>query len=85
MKAAYYHGDRKIQLGDCQVQPPSPDEVRIDVAYCGVCGTDLHIYLGHMDQRITFPQVIGHEMSGTIAGTRPTNTCIDRTCKARRC
>ena len=67
MKAAYYHGDRKIQLGDCQVQPPGPDEVRIDVAYCGVCGTDLHIYLGHMDQRITFPQVIGHEMSGTIA------------------
>ena len=67
MKAAYYHGDRKIELGDCQVQPPGPDEVRIDVAYCGVCGTDLHIYLGHMDQRITFPQVIGHEMSGTIA------------------
>ena len=67
MKAAYYHGDRKIELGDCRVQPPGPDEVRIDVAYCGVCGTDLHIYLGHMDQRITFPQVIGHEMSGTIA------------------
>ncbi len=67
MQAAYYHGDRKIQAGDCRVQEPGPDEVRIEVAYCGVCGTDLHIFLGHMDSRITFPQVIGHEMAGTIA------------------
>lgn len=36
------------------------------VAYCGVCGTDLHIYQGHMDQRVQMPQVIGHEMSGQI-------------------
>ncbi len=67
MKAAYYHGDKKVQFGEGQVQAPQADQVRIEVAYCGVCGTDLHIYLGHMDQRITFPQVIGHEMSGTIA------------------
>jgi 2-desacetyl-2-hydroxyethyl bacteriochlorophyllide A dehydrogenase len=37
------------------------------VAYCGVCGTDLHIFKGGMDKRVSIPQVIGHEMSGEIA------------------
>ena len=67
MKAAYYHGDRRIEVGDCNPREPGPREARIDVAYCGVCGTDMHIFLGHMDQRIDMPQVIGHETSGTVA------------------
>ena len=67
MKAAYYAGNRRVEVGECKVQSPGPGEVRIDVAYCGVCGTDLHIFMGHMDGRIDMPQVIGHEMSGTIA------------------
>ena len=67
MKAAYYCGDRTVEIGECQVQSPSADQVRIEVAYCGVCGTDIHIYLGHQDRRIDMPQVIGHEMSGRIA------------------
>lgn len=41
--------------------------MRLDVAFCGVCGTDLHIAHGAMDDRIRPPQVIGHEMSGTVA------------------
>ena len=48
MKAAYYCcGDRTVEIGECRVQSPSADQVRIEVAYCGVCGTDIHIYLGH--------------------------------------
>lgn len=66
MKAAYYGGDRKVTIGECRIQAPNSGEVRIEVAYCGVCGTDLHIYMGHMDGRIDKPQVIGHEMSGKI-------------------
>ena len=66
MKASYYHGDETVQLGDCVLQAPGPDEVRIEVAYCGVCGTDLHIFQGHMDKRVKMPQVIGHEMAGAI-------------------
>ena len=48
MKAAYYAGNRRVEVGECKVQSPGPGEVRIDVAYCGVCGTDLHIFMGHM-------------------------------------
>ena len=49
------------------MRPPGPGEVRLDVAFCGVCGTDVHIAHGHMDHRVRAPQVIGHEMSGTVA------------------
>ena len=66
MRAAYYEGDRRIRVGECVPRAPGAREVRIHVAYCGVCGTDLHIFSGHMDPRIQMPQVIGHEMSGTI-------------------
>jgi len=64
---ATYNGNRTIEVSECQSQAPKADEVRINVAYCGVCGTDLHIFLGHMDQRVDMPQVIGHEMSGVVA------------------
>lgn len=67
MKAAYLEADKSIRINPITPVTPGPDQVRIQVAYCGVCGTDLHIYRGHMDKRVAFPQVIGHEMSGTIA------------------
>jgi 2-desacetyl-2-hydroxyethyl bacteriochlorophyllide A dehydrogenase len=66
MSALYYEGGGSFSVGDCRVQHPGAGEVRLEVAYCGVCGTDLHIAHGAMDKRIHVPQVIGHEMSGTI-------------------
>jgi (R,R)-butanediol dehydrogenase / meso-butanediol dehydrogenase / diacetyl reductase len=67
MSAVYYEGAGKFTVGESTPVPPGQGEVRLDVAYCGVCGTDLHIAHGHMDSRVDPPQVIGHEMSGTIA------------------
>lgn len=67
MKASYYQGHKTLTTGDAPRVPPGPGEVRINVAYCGICGTDLHIYQGHMDKRVKIPQIMGHEMSGTIA------------------
>ena len=67
MQAAYYQGNRTIRVGESKLRAPAADEVRINVAYCGVCGTDLHIFKGGMDKRVSLPQVIGHEMSGEIA------------------
>ncbi len=67
MKAAYYQGNKSFSIKDCIPQQPRTDEVRIDVSHCGICGTDLHVYRGHMDERVNFPQIIGHEMSGVVA------------------
>lgn len=62
-----YAGARALRLEPVIPAPPGPGQVRLDVAYTGICGTDLHIYHGDMDGRVHPPQVIGHEMSGRIA------------------
>lgn len=67
MKGAFYEGNKRFSIGESKLQPPGPGQVRLEVAYSGICGTDNHIYLGHMDHRVQIPQVIGHEMSGSIA------------------
>ena len=67
MTAAYYTGQGQLEFRPCQPRKPGPMEVRIGVGYGGVCGSDLSIYRGHRDERMRLPEVIGHEMSGTIA------------------
>ncbi len=66
MKATLYKGDKTLSLIDKNIEDPKKDEVRIRVAYAGVCGTDMHIYHGMMDSRVNIPLTIGHEMSGII-------------------
>jgi (R,R)-butanediol dehydrogenase/meso-butanediol dehydrogenase/diacetyl reductase len=65
--AAFYVGDRTFEVREVPPVPPGPGEVRIDVAYTGICGTDLHVLHGAMDHRVQPPGVIGHEMSGRVA------------------
>lgn len=67
MRVAAYIGDGTMAVQESATIPPAPGEVQIEVAYVGLCGTDLHILRGHMDARLQLPAVIGHEMSGTIA------------------
>jgi (R,R)-butanediol dehydrogenase / meso-butanediol dehydrogenase / diacetyl reductase len=62
-----YAGARTLRVEPVIAAAPGPGHVRIDVAYAGICGTDLHIYRGDMDGRVGPPQVIGHEMSGRLA------------------
>lgn len=66
-----YTGSGSFAVEDCAVQSPGAGHVRIEVAYTGICGTDLHIAHGAMDQRVSVPAVIGHEMSGRIAELGP--------------
>ena len=66
MKATIYEGNKTFSVIDKEVEAPAKGEVRIKVAYSGVCGTDVHIYHGMMDKRVSIPVTIGHEMSGTI-------------------
>ncbi|SIN83636.1 zinc-dependent alcohol dehydrogenase [Vannielia litorea] len=65
--AAYYRGNKTFAVEEVNAQPPAAGEVQVRVAYCGICGTDLHAYHGNMDARIGFERILGHEMSGRIA------------------
>jgi (R,R)-butanediol dehydrogenase / meso-butanediol dehydrogenase / diacetyl reductase len=67
MKSAAYLGQGRLETRTAEVSPPGEGEIQIAVAYCGLCGTDLHIVHGDMDARVKTPLVFGHEISGTVA------------------
>ncbi len=66
MKATFYQGKQTFSVSEKEIAPPAEGEVCIKVAFCGVCGTDVHIYHGMMDKRVNIPITIGHETSGVI-------------------
>lgn len=61
MKAAFKKG-REITLKDITLRELRPDEIRVEIAACGICGTDLHLNPEEADQETPF----GHEMAGTV-------------------
>lgn len=69
MLAAQYVAGHGIEVAEVHARPPGRGEVQLEVAYVGICGTDLHILAGHMDERVADHGVIGHEMSGRVAAT----------------
>jgi 2-desacetyl-2-hydroxyethyl bacteriochlorophyllide A dehydrogenase len=71
MLAANYVGDRMMTVEEREPADLRAGEVRIAVAYVGICGTDLHVFHGDMDGRVSKPATIGHEMSGTIVELGP--------------
>jgi len=77
MKAAVWHGRQDVRI-ESVAEPsfPPPGQVQVKVAWCGICGTDLHEYTGgplyiplnhpHPKTGVQAPVIIGHEMSGTV-------------------
>ena len=43
----------------------APGEVKVEVAYAGICGSDMHIIHGQ-NAFVRFPRVTGHEFSGVV-------------------
>lgn len=67
MKGVTYAGHGRLGTVTVDIAPPGPGELQVAVAYCGLCGTDLHIAHGGMDTRVSTPLVFGHETSGRVA------------------
>jgi 2-desacetyl-2-hydroxyethyl bacteriochlorophyllide A dehydrogenase len=65
-RGGFYIGEGRVLVDTAPPRLPTEDEVQVEVAFVGICGTDLHVVHGTMDHRVTFPQLLGHEMSGTI-------------------
>jgi L-iditol 2-dehydrogenase len=65
MQALLLTAPGNLALADLDVPAVGPDEVRIRVAACGICGSDVHGYTGATGRRIP-PLVMGHEAAGTI-------------------
>jgi (R,R)-butanediol dehydrogenase/meso-butanediol dehydrogenase/diacetyl reductase len=82
MKAAVWHAQRDIRIEEVPEPPPPPaGQVKVEVAWCGLCGTDLHEYLGgplyipadapHPLTGARAPVILGHEMSGNVVEVGP--------------
>src|SRR5580698_872585 len=57
---------KQLELATLPVPVPEPSDVLVQVAACGICGSDVHGYDGTSGRRIP-PLVMGHEAAGTIA------------------
>lgn len=68
MKALLLSEYKKLELADLPRPVPGPEEVLVEVAACGICGSDVHGYDGTSGRRIP-PIVMGHEASGIVAET----------------
>jgi (R,R)-butanediol dehydrogenase / meso-butanediol dehydrogenase / diacetyl reductase len=66
MRAVAISEDRSLRMVELPEPDLQPDEVRIDVSFCGICGSDLH-----MRDAPAIPAgiVLGHEFMGVIAET----------------
>jgi 2-desacetyl-2-hydroxyethyl bacteriochlorophyllide A dehydrogenase len=65
MKALVWEGPRQMNMREVNKPKPAADEVLIEVAYSGICGSELGGYLGHNSLRKP-PLIMGHEFSGQI-------------------
>lgn len=77
MRAARYYDQKDIRIEDIPEMELLPGTVEIEVAWCGICGTDLHEYLEgpifvppaghpHPISGESAPVTLGHEFSGTV-------------------
>lgn len=77
MKAARYYDRGDIRIDELPEPDVTPGTVGIDVAWCGICGTDLHEYLegpifapghghSHPISGESLPITLGHEFSGVV-------------------
>jgi len=96
MRAAFYEGAGSFRTGTAPPPVPARGEVLLRVRRVGICGTDLHIFQGHLDHRVPRGGIIGHETvaevveaprgSGVVAGDRvvvePLQVCGE--CRACR-
>lgn len=82
MRAARYYDRGDIRIEDIAEPEVGPGMVGIDVAWCGICGTDLHEYAegpifippaGHPQpiSKESAPITLGHEMSGVVTAVGP--------------
>ena len=67
MKALVYDGVETLGFRDVPDPSPLPGELLIKIEAVGICGSDMHAYLGH-DARRPAPLILGHEAAGLIVG-----------------
>lgn len=79
MKAVLWYGKNDVRVEEIEEPKVTENDVKVKVKWCGICGSDLHEYLGgpifipvdkpHPLTGNTAPVVLGHELSGEVVET----------------
>ncbi len=69
MRALVYTDVETLEYRNFADPEPGPDEVLVRIDSVGICGSDMHAYLGHDDRRPA-PLILGHEGAGVTADGR---------------
>ncbi len=64
MRSAFLNKPNEILLEDIEIPEPKFGEVRVRLSKVGICGSDVHLFLGH--RLLANPTIIGHEGLGFI-------------------
>ena len=64
MKAAVVLQPKQIEIQELPIPEPAPDELLVKVMASGICGTDVHIFLG--EYLGSYPIIPGHEFAGVV-------------------
>jgi D-arabinose 1-dehydrogenase-like Zn-dependent alcohol dehydrogenase len=67
MKAAVISAVDQVEVATVGDPVPGERDVVVEVAACGICGTDLHILSGEFAPSL--PVIPGHEFAGVVAAT----------------
>ena len=68
--------DQPLSIQEVTLDPPGPNQLRVDLAACAICHSDIHYMDGEWGGDI--PAVYGHEASGIVAevGTDVTSVAV---------
>ncbi|MFC7157541.1 2,3-butanediol dehydrogenase [Halomarina halobia] len=86
MRAARFHDNEEIRIDEVDPSPVGETDVRIDVAACGICGSDLIEYQRgplhtpekpHPVTGASLPVPMGHEFGGTVTDVGSAVTRVD--------
>jgi len=69
MKAVVKYGcnPKEVELRDVDVPQIGEDDVLIEVAACGVCGSDVEMWHHDVTFQVNVPVIQGHEFAGTVS------------------
>ena len=72
----YASGEGNVELIEVDEPRCGEDQVKLEIAFCGICGTDIHVF--HDTFRNYPPVILGHEFSGTVVevGRKVTNAIV---------
>src|SRR5437870_1561762 len=63
----YAPGEGNLDILDVEEPSCGENQVKVEIAFCGVCGTDIHVM--HDTFRNYPPVILGHEFAGTVVET----------------